>query len=108
MQTFVTVLCATGIPGIIITALVGFLVKRIERRMEEDRRERLEAENARRRYEAFQLKGLTATMALCEANATALQNGKCNGETHAALEYMKKVKQEQRDFLISQGIDHIF
>ena len=108
MTTFVTFLCATGIPGIIITALVGFLVKRIERRMEEDRKERLEAEEARRRYEIFQLKGLTATMALCEANAKALQNGKCNGETHAALEYLKKTKHEQREFLMSQGIDHIF
>jgi hypothetical protein len=47
-------------------------------------------------------------MKVCEANAIALQNGKCNGETHAALKYMHEVKRKQQNFLINQGIDHIF
>jgi hypothetical protein len=90
-------LLALGIPS----AVFGIMLKRFEKRMDAERR-------ARRDFEQFQVKGLCATMKVCEANAIALQNGKCNGETHAALEYMREVKRDQREFLIEQGIDHIF
>lgn len=90
-------LLALGIPS----AVFGIMLKRFEKRMDAERR-------ARRDFEQFQVKGLCATMKVCEANAIALQNGKCNGETHAALEYMRDVKRDQREFLINQGIDHIF
>lgn len=105
---FWTILVAVGLPGAIVTSLVGVMVRRIERRIEDDRRLRQEQDASRKEFEKFQTKGLTATMALCEANATALQNGKCNGETHKALEYMQKIKREQREFLTNQGIEHIF
>lgn len=104
---FWTTLIAMGIPGAIVTAIVGVMVKKIDRRMDDDRRVRQEHDENRKKFESFQIRGLTATMALCEANATALQNGKCNGETHKALAYMQEVKREQREFLISQGIEHI-
>ena len=103
-----TALAAIGLPGIIITAVVGYIVRRIEKRLDKEEKGRKEQEQARRSFERYQLAALTATMALCEANALALQHGRCNGETHAALEYLQKVKHEQRDFLTSQGIDHIF
>ena len=99
---------AIGLPGTIITAVVGFIARRIEKRLDKEEAERRAQEEARRRFERYQLEAQTATMALCEANALALQNGRCNGETHKALEYLQKVKREQRDFLNSQGIDHIF
>ena len=105
---FWQILAAIGLPSIIITAVVGYIVRRIEKRLEKEEAERKQQEEARRSFERYQLAALTATMALCEANAMALQNGRCNGETHAALAYMQKVKHEQRDFLTSQGIDHIF
>lgn len=92
---------AVGTPSAIVGTIVGIMFRRIEKRFDDEKQ-------ARRNFERFQLRGLTATMALSEANAIALQNGKCNGETHKALDYMKEVKREQRDFLISQGIDHIF
>jgi hypothetical protein len=90
-------LLALGIPS----AIFGIMLKRFEKRMDAERK-------ARRDFEQFQVKGLCATMKVCEANAIALQNGKSNGETHAALEYMREVKRDQREFLIEQGIDHIF
>jgi hypothetical protein len=105
---FWATLIGIGIPGAIVTAIVGFMVRKIERRMDEERNLRLEQDKARKQFEKFQARGLSATMALCEANAIALQNGKCNGETHRALDYMQRVKYDQRDFLTSQGIDHIF
>ena len=99
---------AIGLPGIIITAVVGYIGRRIEKRVEKETAEKKEQGEARRSFERYQLAALTATMALCEANALALQHGRCNGETHAALAYLQKVKHEQRDFLTSHGIDHIF
>ena len=49
-----------------------------------------------------------AAIALGEAAATALKNGHANGETEAALEYARKIKHEQRDFLAEQGIKGIY
>lgn len=95
------ILVAVGTPSAMVGTVIGIMFRRIEKRLDEEKQ-------ARRKFERFQLRGLTATMALSEANAIALQNGKCNGETHKALDYMKDVKHEQRDFLISQGIEHIF
>lgn len=91
------VLAAAGIPS----ALFAYYLRKIEKR-------RADEEAARKQYELYQVKMLTATAGLCEANAIALQNGKCNGETHRALDHLKEVKHDQRDFLVAQGIDHLF
>ena len=88
---------AAGIPS----AIFASYLRRVEKR-------RASEEEARRKYELYQVKMLTATACLCEANAIALQNGRCNGETHRALDHLKEVKHDQRDFLVSQGIDHLF
>lgn len=88
---------AAGVPS----ALFASYLRSVEKRRAKD-------EEARRQYELYQVKMLTATACLCEANAIALQNGKCNGETHRALDHLKEVKHDQRDFLVSQGIDHLF
>lgn len=103
-----TIMLAVGLPAAVVSAVVGLLFRRIETRLADEDKARQRQEDARKQFERYQLTALTATMALCEANARAMQNGRCNGETHAALEYMQKVKHEQRDFLTNQGIDHIF
>jgi hypothetical protein len=76
--------------------------------MDKEEEARKDREEARRKYEVFQVKTLTAVTALSKANAIALKNGKCNGETSAALAYLEQVKHEQREFLTEQGIDHLF
>ncbi len=101
-------LAAFSLPSAVGAGLVGLFFRRIEKRLDKEDKEREAKEATRREFEAFQTKGLAATMALCKANALALQNGRCNGETHAALEHMEEVKHDQRDFLVKQGIDHIF
>ena len=103
MDVIWEILLATGI----IAGAVGLCFRRIEKKMDRDRAERQKQDEARKEFESFQISMQTATAALCEANAVALQNGKCNGETHAALDYLRKVKHEQRDFLYKQGISHI-
>lgn len=95
------ILVAIGLPTAVVSTLVGIMFRRIEKKMDSEKQ-------ARKDFEMFQVKSLTATMGLCEANAIALQNGKCNGETHKALAYMQEVKREQRNFLIDKGIEHIF
>lgn len=108
METLWTALMGLGIPSAIIGGIVSLCFRRLEKRQEAERRERERQEAKRREYETFQVKMLTAATKLCEANAIALQNGKCNGETHAALDYLMEVKHEQRDFLVQQGINHLF
>ena len=108
MGTFWTILLSVGFPSAVVGGVVAFCFNRIEKKIEAERTAREEQEGKRREYERFQVKMLTATAKLCESNAIALQNGKCNGETHAALAYLKEVKHDQRDFLVNQGIDHLF
>lgn len=101
-------LLAIGLPSAVIGGVVGLFFRRIEKKMDADKQEQEQREKARREYEIFQVKTLTAVTALSRANAIALKNGKCNGETKAALEYLEQVKHDQRDFLTSQGIEHLF
>jgi hypothetical protein len=83
------------------SAIFALLLRRLEKKMDAERA-------ARRKYELFQAKTQAATIALCKANAIALKNGKCNGETSAALQYLNSVKYEQREFLTEYGINHLF
>ena len=54
------------------------------------------------------VRSVGAAIALGEATATAMKNGHTNGETEAALEYARKIKHEQKDFLTEQGIKAIY
>lgn len=101
-------IAALGVPSAIIGGIIALFFKRLEKKIDDDRKEQERKEKARREYEVFQVKTMTAVMALSKANAIALKNGKCNGETSAALAYLDEVKHEQRDFLSKQGIDHLF
>lgn len=105
---------ALGVP----TAFTGFcfwlLQRSINRR--DAARDRLEAvrvkkeeerEKNREKLDVQLLKSTSAAIALGEATARAVQripDAHCNGDMHAALDYAAKVKQEQKDFLMSIGI----
>lgn len=108
MEIFWTILCAVGLPTAIVGSIVGLAFRRIEKRLDQEEAARKKREEARKEYELFQVKLLTAATALGKANAIALKNGKCNGETKAALAYLEQIKHERRDFLNEQGIDHLF
>lgn len=94
-----------GIPAAFVTAVIGTIVSVIIGRMDKRQKAR---DKARKDFELFQIQMTAATASLGKANAIALQNGKCNGETHAALEALEKVKEKQRDFLFEHGLDDIF
>lgn len=119
MENVWTILVAFGLPSAVVSGIAGIFFRRIEKRMDKEKKEQEERmkkekaeqekrEEARRKHEAFLVKTLTANIALSKANAIALKNGKCNGETSAALAYLNTVKHEHHDFLTEQGIDHLF
>lgn len=101
------ILTATGILAAVGSGLIGLIYHRIEKRLDREAEERQKREADRKRFELFQIRAIMATMALGKANAIALKNGKCNGETTAALEYLSRVKHDLQDFLDEQGIDHL-
>ena len=83
MEIFWSFLVASGLLTTVVSIVVGACFRRMEQRMES-------RENARRRYELFQAKITTASAAFGKANALAIENGKCNGETKAALEFWRR------------------
>ena len=102
------ILAAIGAPSAIFAAVIGIIVRRFEKKLDAAEEARKKHDADRRKFELFEVQTLLATVSLCEANAIALQHGKCNGETHAALEYLQKVKHRQKDFLYEQGVENLF
>lgn len=93
-----------GIPSAITGLCFWCIQRRLTKRDEElDRRDA-----ARERNEVLLVRSVGAAIALGEATATALKNGHANGETEAALEYSKRIKHEQKDFLTEQGIKALY
>lgn len=93
-----------GIPSAITGLCFWMIQRRLTKRDEElDRRDA-----ARERNEVLLVRSVGAAIALGEATATAMKNGHTNGETEAALEYARKIKREQKDFLTEQGIKAIY
>lgn len=93
-----------GIP----TAITAFCSWMLQRRITK-RDDMLETrEKAREKNEVLIIRSTGAAIALGEATAEALKNGHCNGEMEAALEYARKVKHEQKDFLTEQGIHALY
>lgn len=93
-------LIAMSVPS----AVTGLCFFWIEQKIKKNQAKLEEKEKMREKNEILIIKSTMASIALGEATATALKNGHCNGETEAALEYARKVKHEQKDFLIEQGI----
>ena len=99
MEWLITIIAAAGIP----TAITGLLFRHLEKRMDEKDR-------AKEQHEYLIVKSINASMALGEATAEAVQripDAHCNGDMHAALEYARKVKHEQKDFLNKQAVHSI-
>ena len=99
-----TFFLAMSIPS----GITGFCFWLLERKLDKREKARERKEAVREQQEYLIAKGIGAAIALGEASAIALKNGHTNGETEAALEYARKVKHEQKDFLTKQGIEAIY
>ena len=101
-----SILAAAGIP----TAVLGFLVWQLKRRIERQEARQEAAEKAREEFETNLYESSLAAIALGEATAKAVQRipgAHCNGDMHAALDYAAEVKHKQRDFVAKRGISAI-
>lgn len=96
-----------GIPTAITSLGLWILQRKMAKR--EEIRDKREA--AREQNEVLLIQNTRAALALAEATAMAVQripDAHCNGDMHAALEYARKVKHAQKDFLTEQGVKAIY
>lgn len=124
-----TLAVAMGVPSAITGFCFWLLERKIQKRDEKEKEERLarqkeldekeekrqreidERDQAREKNELYLIKSVGAAIALAEATAKAVQripDAKCNGDMHAALEYAQKVKHEQKDFLNEQALHQLY
>lgn len=100
-------LIAMGVPS----AVTGFLIWWLKRHIDkiEARREKREASTEQ--FMLYTMANSRATHVLAEATARAVQripDAHCNGDMTAALAEAARIQKEEKDFMIKQGIDHIF
>lgn len=100
----IAVLAFMGVPS----AVTGLCFWAIQRNITKRDAKREEIDKAREKNELLLIKGIGAAIALGEATARAIKDGKCNGELTAALEYAQKVNHEQKDFLTEQGVKNLY
>ncbi len=94
---------ALGIPS----AVMGLIVWRIKKRSDKREAEIEEREEAREKLLLMLVESVSASLALSEATARAVQripDAHCNGDMHEALDYAVSIKHKQRDFLSTQGV----
>ena len=102
---------ALGIPSLLVSIFARRLEKRIDRREEQREKRADEWEKQRMELDRMLIQSTTASIALGEATARAVQripDAHCNGDMHAALDYAAKVKHEQKDFLTALGIHALY
>ena len=102
-QAILAFIGAMGIPS----AVMGFIVWRLEKRISKQEEKIEEREKAREDLMLLQVQNTRAAVALAEATARAVKripDAKCNGDMDAALEYATNIKHKQKDFLAEQGI----
>ena len=101
------ILLTWGIPSA-ITGLLVWLMKKYIDKKEQKREER---EKNTERLILMMMKTTRANNILATATARAVQripDAKCNGDMTAALAEAASIQQEEKDFLLNEGIKHIF
>ncbi len=89
-----------GIPS----AVTGFFFWLLKRYIDKKEDERKRKDADREKHELLLLKSVNAAIALGEATAIAMRDGKTNGETERALNLASEAKDAQATFLTEQAI----
>lgn len=100
-------LIAMGIPS----AITGILVWWLKRYIDKQEKKRDEHEKNLEKLMLMIMQSSRANNVLAEATAKAVQripDAKCNGDMTAALEQATALQKAEKDFLVQQGIKHIF
>lgn len=98
---------AMGIPS----AITGLLVWWLKRYIDKRDKKREDRERNTEKLMLLIMQTSRATNILAEATAKAVQripDAHCNGDMTAALEQAAKIQKEEKDFIMDQGIRHIF
>lgn len=104
MSEFILIM---GIP----TAITGLLIWWLKRHIDERDAKRHEKEKNTEQLMIMIMQTSRATNILAEATARAVQripDAHCNGDMDSALKLASKIQKEEKDFLIDQGVKHIF
>jgi hypothetical protein len=99
-----TILVMMGVPS----AVTGLCFWTIQRSITKRDAKRDELDKAREKNELLLIRSVGAAIALGEATAVSIRDGKCNGELSAALSYAQRVKHEQKDFMTEQGVKNLY
>lgn len=112
------ILLAMGIPTAVTGLLVWWLKRTIDKRDKESecraKKAEAKAEEREKNTERLMLMIMQtsrATNVLAEATAKAVQripDAHCNGDMTDALAKASEIQKEEQQFLIDQGIKHIF
>lgn len=106
-QLVLAFIAAMGIPS----AVMGFVMWKLERRISKRETEMEEREKAQEELFLLIVQSSGAAIALGEATARAVQripDAHCNGDMHAALEYARKVKHEHKEFMTEQSVQALY
>lgn len=107
MDIFISVIVAMGIPS----AITGFLVWWLKRHIDKRDAKRDEREKNTEQLMLLIMHTSRATNVLAEATAKAVQripDAHCNGDMTRALQKAAEIQQQEKDFVMDQGIKHIF
>lgn len=112
------ILLAFGVPSAAFGLVIWFFKRSINKKDAEAERKKLEEEAKREEKEKntetlmlMIMQTCRATNVLAEATARAVQripDAHCNGDMTSALERAEKIQKEEQQFLIDQGVKHIF
>ena len=98
---------AMGIPSAVVGFAVWWLKRYIDKRDAAAERREKNTEN----LIILMMKEIRANSVLNEATAKAVQripDAQCNGDMTAALERAEKLRKEEEQFMLDQGIKHVF
>lgn len=101
------ILITMGVP----TAFTGLLVWFLKRHIDKIEQKRELKEQNHEKFMHLIMQNGRATNILAKATAVAVQripDAHCNGDMTAALAEAEKIEKEENDFLMDQGIKHVF
>ena len=103
----INIIITFGIP----TAITGLFIWLFKKWIDKKESKRDEKEKNTEKLILLLVKTSRANTILCEAIAKAVQripDAKCNGDMTAALEKATALRAEEKDFILDNGIKHIF
>lgn len=103
MELFISILASAGIMSLPIWFL--------KRHIDKNERKREAREKNTEKLMLMIMQNGRAAVVLSEATAKAVQripDAHCNGDMTAALERAESIQKEEQEFLLNQGLEHIF